>query len=353
MNDIHFLQQLVAIPSLSGQEEDVAAFLVESMTELGMSAQIDEVGNAVGIRECPDQYGRITKEIILLGHMDTVPGDIPVRIERDILYGRGTVDAKGPLATFVMAAARAQLTPGTRLIVIGAVEEEAATSKGARHVAACYQPDYCIIGEPSGWDSVTLGYKGRLLMDYVLHQPMGHTAGKEQGAAETAVAWWNDLYDAIKEFNLGRERLFDRLLPSLRQIHTGSDGLTNSATVKVGIRLPPDFDVENFSAMATQLAGEASLRCYAHEPAYQSHRRTHLARAFNRTLHQAGVRPRFKLKTGTSDMNVVGPIWNCPILAYGPGDSNLDHTPDEQMNLAEYKQAIQVLQYVLQEISSR
>ncbi len=82
----------------------------------------------------PIDDGRITKEILLLGHMDTVPGDIPVRIERDRLYGRGAVDAKGPLAAFVVAAARAQLAPGTRLVVIGAVEEESATSKGARHV---------------------------------------------------------------------------------------------------------------------------------------------------------------------------------------------------------------------------
>ena len=34
----------------------------------------------------------------------------------------------------------------------------------------------------------------------------------------------------------------------------------------------------------------------------------------------AGGRPRFKLKTDTADMNVVGPAWGCPIVAYGPGD---------------------------------
>jgi LysW-gamma-L-lysine carboxypeptidase len=200
---------------------------------------------------------------------------------------------------------------------------------------------------------VTLGYKGRILLDYSLQQPMGHSAGKETGVAETAVTWWNDLHDVIKNFNQGRERLFDQLLPSLRQIHTDSDGLTNSVTIKAGIRLPPNFDVENFSALATRLAGQASLRCYAHEQAYQSNRRTPLVRAFNHALRQAGVRPRFKLKTGTSDMNVVAPLWNCPILAYGPGNSKLDHTPDEHINLTEYKKAIHVLQDALQEVSNR
>ncbi len=42
------------------------------------------------------------------------------------------------------------------------------------------------------------------------------------------------------------------------------------------------------------------------------------------------------LKLGTSDMNVVGPVWQCPILAYGPGDSSLDHTPEEQIVLDDY-----------------
>ena len=46
-------------------------------------------------------------KIVLLGHIDTVPGEIPVRVEDGVLHGRGSVDAKGPLATFVAAAAEA------------------------------------------------------------------------------------------------------------------------------------------------------------------------------------------------------------------------------------------------------
>jgi [amino group carrier protein]-lysine/ornithine hydrolase len=50
-------------------------------------------------------------------------------------------------------------------------------------------------------------------------------------------------------------------------------------------------------------------------------------------------------------MNVVGPVWNCPILAYGPGDSALDHTPNEHIDLAEYTQAINVLAGALSELT--
>jgi len=344
IDPVMLLEGLVSIESLSGQERAASAYLVDQMRALGMDAHVDEVGNAIGVRE---GAGEVTREIVLLGHIDTVPGDIPVRRENGTLYGRGAVDAKGPLAAFVAAAAQVDVLPGVRLVVIGAVEEEAATSKGARHIAPQYQPACCIIGEPSGWDGVTLGYKGRLLIDYTLRRPMGHTAGVGISAADEAVAWWNALSAHIAAFNEDRVRLFDRVLATLCDINTHNDGLTNTVDASVGLRLPPDFDVEAFEAITWQLAGEASLRCYGYEAAYQSGRATELARAFNRALRETGRQPRFKVKTGTSDMNVVGPIWNCPVVAYGPGDSQLDHTPGEHIVVDEYLKAIEVLKKVL------
>ena len=67
-------------------------------------------------------------------------------------------------------------------------------------------------------------------------------------------------------------------------------------------------------------------------------------------IRQEGGRPTFKKKTGTSDMCLVGPAWKCPIAAYGPGDSNLDHTPGEHIVLAEYLKSIDVLTVVLKNL---
>lgn len=72
-----------------------------------------------------------------------------------------------------------------------------------------------------------------------------------------------------------------------------------------------------------------------------------MVRAFLQAIREQGADPAFKVKSGTSDMNVVGPAWNCPIVAYGPGDSSLDHTPNEHLDLAEYHQAIATLARVL------
>jgi acetylornithine deacetylase/succinyl-diaminopimelate desuccinylase-like protein len=45
---------------------------------------------------------------------------------------------------------------------------------------------------------------------------------------------------------------------------------------------------------------------------------------------------------------VVGPAWGCPIVAYGPGDSSLDHTPNEHIEIEEFLRGIDVLAQALE-----
>ncbi|MCA9862051.1 MAG: M20/M25/M40 family metallo-hydrolase, partial [Thermomicrobiales bacterium] len=99
--DIALLETLVSIQSLSDQEGPAVAWLCQEMERRGFRTRIDEAGNAIG------EIGAGPKRVVLLGHIDTVPGQIPVRIEDGVLWGRGAVDAKGPLATFAAAAALA------------------------------------------------------------------------------------------------------------------------------------------------------------------------------------------------------------------------------------------------------
>jgi LysW-gamma-L-lysine carboxypeptidase len=352
LDPVALLTQMLRIPSLSTQEGPLARFLADEMGRLGFHSFVDAAGNAVGIAgEGP--------EIVLLGHIDTVPGEVPVRVEDGRLYGRGAVDAKGPFAAFVAAAARLVARGSehggsplqARLVLIGAVEEEAASSKGAHYAKDQYRPVACVIGEPSGWERLTLGYKGRLLVDGRWEQPSAHSAGREPAVAERAVAFWNATAAHCAAYNQGRERLFDQLLPSLRRIQSGGDGLRDWAELTVGIRLPPAVPPDELAAALEGMAGGGVLRFHDLCPAYQGDKNTPLVRACLRGVRAAGGSPGFLLKTGTSDMNVVGPHWRCPILAYGPGDSALDHTPDEHVELAEYLRAIDVLEAALAQLA--
>lgn len=342
---VDLLQRMLEIPSVSTEEAALAQMLAEHMRGLGMDSFVDEAGNAVGI--CGDG-----PTVVLLGHIDTVPGVVPVRIEDGNLYGRGSVDAKGPFATFVSAAARllAEGMPPIRLVLIGAVEEEAASSKGAHHVVDQYNPIACVIGEPSGWDRLTLGYKGRLLIEGRWQQPMAHSAGREMAVAERAVAFWNAVQAHCVSANAGKQRLFDQLLPSLRTICNGSNGLADWAELTIGVRLPLDVDPDALAETVLAFADGGELRFRGGCRAYAGDKNTPLVRAMLKGIRAGGGTPGFLLKTGTSDMNVVGPVWQCPILAYGPGDSNLDHTPNEHVSVDEYLRAIDILTTALRQL---
>ncbi len=389
------LTQLVAIPSFSRAEAAASRFLVKAMRSCGYErSEVDAAGNAVGEMGAANA----SRSIVLLGHIDTVHGDIPVRVEEatdgPVLYGRGSVDAKGSLATFTAAVARLGRDwahrNDIRLVVVGAVEEEAATSKGARFIRDRFDgrkepaPDYCIIGEPGGASRLTLGYKGRLLLEMEAARPMTHSAGPDPGVATVAVDLWNWIRAYGDNFNRERLKTFDQLLPSLRALRTWTDAAMHDRVwIKIGIRLPPDFGVDDFLAEVWEWARERTADCsplpnwpyvedtdavpqrfhfgsdalrlhfciHGHEPAWRSDRNTPLVRSFLAAIReQTAERPRFVVKSGTSDMNVVGPAWQCPIVAYGPGDNGLDHTPDEHIHLNEYWQAALVLESALRRL---
>ncbi|MBL8152204.1 MAG: [LysW]-lysine hydrolase [Blastocatellia bacterium] len=348
---VNFLRQMLEIESFSRNEAHLAHFLSEQMNSLGFKSYVDEAGNAVGIRE-GIQTGDNVKELLLLGHMDTVSGRIPVKLDGEKLYGRGAVDAKGPLAAFIIAASKVHLPENTRLVVIGAVEEETPTSRGARHVATTFHPNACVIGEPSGTTAITLGYKGRLLVDYFYEQPSGHSAGPGVGVGEVAISWWNALQAFVNKFNLNKEKIFDQLMINLRSIHTSSNGLYDGVRATVGLRLPPGLDPNALEISLRELTADAEVNFYGHEVAVQSDKNQPLARAFVRAIRRSNGEPKFKLKTGTSDMNVVTPVWKVPIVAYGPGDSRLDHTPDEHILVNDLLTSINVLENAISDCLS-
>lgn len=343
------LEKLLSIPSPSGGEDIFADYLVTQMRKLGFRAHRDEAGNVVGAVGNPDAR----KEIVLLGHMDTVPGFIPVHWESNRLYGRGAVDAKGPLATFVLAsAAVAPKLTHARITVIGAVEEES-HGWGAHYLAQTMEaPDCAIIGEPSAWDSITLGYKGMLNMEYRLAQPGGHSAGEAPGPAEHAVTFWNHLRRYAFAYNQGRSGHYNTLDPALRDLQTFSDGLNDYVEMNIVARIPPAFNIDELQSHMEDWSNGAELKFLGSDPAYRSEKNIPPVRALLRAIRAEGGRPRFKLKTGTSDMNTVGPVWECPMVAYGPGDSALDHTPKEHIEIDEFHRSIAVLTQALEILAS-
>lgn len=338
---ITLLETLLRHYSPTGQEAEAVAYLVDQMRAGGLHAFVDELGNAVGIA------GDGPATVMLLGHIDTVPGLIPVTRDGDRLNGRGAVDAKGPLAAFTAAAIRVKdQLPGKRVVVIGALAEEG-DSRGAHFIKGHYQPAFTIIGEPSGWEKVTLGYKGSAWFAYEARRTLAHTSARHESACEAAVAYWNAVTAWAAARNVDQPKMFDQVLPTLRQMDSDSDGFVERARLRFGVRLPPGLSVAEAEAALRQPVHEADLQLLEGVAAYRGDKNNPLVRAFLAAIRNCGGAPTFNVKSGTSDMNVVAPVWGTPILAYGPGDSALDHTPEEHILLPEYLHAIDVLAAVL------
>ncbi len=341
--DVDLLQRLVGIQSLSDEERPAVVELCRQMDARGFRTEIDNAGNAVG------RIGSGERQVVLLGHIDTVPGHIPVRIEDNVLWGRGAVDAKGPLCTFVAAAAAAAPRMHATLTVVVAVGEELLGSTGAREVARWTAAEFCHLGVPSGWDAVCLGYRGTLGFHYRLTQPSRHSAGPGESAGEQAIGFWNAMTAELDALNASREAssTFTTITPALREMRSGGDGLSDEAYLSIGLRLPPGVDTVALQERLRDLAGPAEIEVNGVQEGYRSTKQTPLVPPFLRAIRAEGGNPRFTVKLGTSDMTIVGPAWNCPIVTYGPGDASLDHTPEERIDLVEYGRAVRILRDVL------
>ncbi|MBM7172715.1 M20/M25/M40 family metallo-hydrolase [Streptomyces sp. G44] len=328
------LDGMLRVDSPSYHEGEVASHIVALMRDLGFTAEIDAAGNAVGT------IGRGgAPSVMLLGHMDTIPGHIPVRVEGDRLYGRGAVDAKGPLAAMICAAATAAARgfPGS-LTVVGAVEEETPSSRGAMHIRATHpRPDALIVGEPSGWDTVVVGYKGKTDLSYRVRCDPTHPSNPEPKATELVCRAWGTLLDVLGP-GAGNHS-FATPGPTLVSL----SGDMAVAEAEFSVRTPPLYDVERLVDQLTAKLPKGHLELINSVAACRTDRSDPVVRALSGAIRAQHHRPVWKVKSGTSDMNTLAEVWDVPMATYGPGDSALDHADNEHILMEDYLRGIDVL----------
>lgn len=241
---------------------------------------------------------------------------------------------------------------GWKFVVIGAVEEER-DSAGARFAVNQYKPDFAIIGEPNRWDRVALGYKGSAWANVTVKCGQAHTASGEMTACESAIEVWLKIRAYTDSFNAEKHKAFDKLLPTLRGMRSGSDDFEQWACLRVGVRLPATVSPNDWYEKLNEISAGAIVEPSGFAvPAWSCEKNTLLVRAFLRAIRSLEANPSFVYKTGTADLNIVAPVWNCPALAYGPGDSALDHTPNEHISLEEYDKAVRVLSEALTRLTN-
>jgi len=359
---VRFLTNLLGIYSPSGKEEDIANFLAYEMKRMGFEVGKDGIGNVIGV------VGEGEPVILLCGHMDTVAGHLPLRIEEGKIYARGAVDAKGPLAAMVMAAAAAAKEPGFKgKILVASVVEEEATSRGVKHlITQGIKADYAIFGEPSGVENVTIGYKGQIQLKIVCKTETGHASMPwlYENALEKAYELWGQIKNAYPYPSPEpSESPFDAVTACLVKVTGGraTSVVPFEAELNIDVRVPIQFStaqvfaeieelIAKYQAANPKVTAKATVLDTV-EP-FEVNKASPLVHVLSSSVRKVLNKPATLLrKTGTGDMNILGKAMNLPIVTYGPGDSHLDHTLDEHIDVSEYLHAIQVYKETLLRLS--
>ena len=342
LNDpaVRLLADLVSVPGPSGRESAAAELLASRLPSLGWeSVEIDAIGNVVATR------GSGKEEFVLLGHIDTFPGGPPVRIEGNTLWGRGSVDARGPLCAFSAAGGKTPVPDGMRLTLVAAVSEET-DSAGIRHRLPLHRPAACLVGEPSGTDGITLAYRGFLQVRLACEDTGSHRSSGTSPLTSCLQAA-ADILDEIQRADDTKKPVIERTTANVLSMGgTEEDG--RRACIDLDIRLPLKTQPgEIFRFCAEKAASRGSRASLVSAVCAHAEDRTNpLVRALRVAIREAGGTPRLLAKGGTADFNYAA-AWNCPLAAWGPGDSRLDHTNEERLDLDEYLRSIRILTRLL------
>jgi LysW-gamma-L-lysine carboxypeptidase len=313
---VDLIRGLVSIPSVTGDTQESVRFLLDWCRRNGMEAVIDSGALVVNPR---------ARGLLLLGHIDTVPGEVPVRIEDGHLWGRGSVDAKGPLCAALFALSRMP-DIWDRVMLVACPDEEGDSSSAKRLRDSLPQMP-CVVLEPGGWEGITISYRGRVEADLIAEARRSHSGSESPFSAELALARLSELSSKNR----------------VRVLHMHGDIERSEVRLDLRYRM----------GERPELANDGGTWFYVIEdtPPYRSDKGSPLVRAFLGSIREEGGSPQFKNKTGTSDMNTIGERWTTPIVAYGPGDSALDHTGEERVSIPEYLRSISVISRVMERLA--
>ncbi|SDX80172.1 acetylornithine deacetylase [Acetomicrobium thermoterrenum DSM 13490] len=341
----NLLFDLVSIASASYKEAEACDYLNARLPSLGWDrSYIDYVGNVVATK------GEGDNEIILLGHIDTVEGGPKPKVEDDTLWGRGAVDAKGPLCAMALAGGKVKLARNCKLTLIAAIGEES-DSRGILYRLPLHKPKACIVGEPSNTRGITIGYRGCIRAILKAKDGGGHRSADAGPLTSVTLAASEILNRLRSNDQSGKSIAYSPsgAIVSMR----GQERGRRTAKMELDIRVPIGGTLEEYRLLVEKICKKYKVE---HDialaiPSHVTDKNNIVAKAFRTALRRQKLEPRVVVKSGTADFNHAA-AWDCPMVAYGPGDSTLDHTMTEHIVLSEYFKSIDVLETAIALISS-
>lgn len=343
---VELLQQLIAIPSFSKQENLTADLLEKYLKDKGV--QTHRKMNNIWAW---NKYFDATKPTILLNsHHDTVKPNsgysrdpFDAKIEDGKLYGLGSNDAGGCLVSLIHTFIYFYDRPGLRynFCLAATAEEEISGVNGLELIIPeLGRLEFGIVGEPTMME-LAIAERGLMVLDCIAHGKAGHAA-REEGE--------NAIYKALHDIEWFRtyrfpeeSEVFGPIKMSVTIINAGSQHnvVPASCTFTVDVRVTDAYRNEQVLEIIRE-----HVNC---DVVPRSIRLKPSKIEKNHPIVQAGIglgRSTYGSPT-TSDQSLL----DIPSLKVGPGDSARSHTADEFIYVDEIRQGIELYVRMLESIN--
>lgn len=335
-DELDLLRALVAIPSVSGEEAAVAAFVEETARGWAVPVVRDETSVRLEVR------GRGPgATLALVSHLDVVPPGAgwtrdpftPV-VDGGRLYGRGSGDAKASVAAMMCAARDVQqgggLEAGRLLVVLGYGEETKHTTMPAA-VERAGAIDAAVVGEPTNLD-VAVAQRGLMMVDLLASGDQRHAgyAASDGEFSNAAVVLARDLLrlDGLFDDRTHAVLGHTTATPTMLEAGVSRNVTPPSARAVLDIRSTPDWSHDEIAARLEEVLASSVIVTSRRLVPCETPPDSHLLATARR------VRPEAKTFGSPTCSDWVF-LRHADAIKCGPGTSRRSHTPDECVDLPE------------------
>src|ERR1700730_17175035 len=391
---IGFLQKMIAIPSVTGDEAKIQEFLADYLAGLGLKIDMWETSweelkkhpayrpVARGYEGRPNIVGTLKgsgggRSLLLNGHTDVIPvgggegwSDDPwsAKIKNGRIYGRGSADMKSGVASHIMAV-ECLLAAGVKTkgdVYINVVVDEEVSGHGTLDtVIRGYKADAGISGETSDLAAQPAGI-GQVWFETEIH---GDAAGiQKRYEGISGIELGNKIAKAVADLEAKRvatvtHPLYPNALDTLPCI-IGSfsagnypSAFTVNCLLKGSIGTVPGEDHEGVKkSLVEQVARAAAedswmklhppkVRFVGYDAEASEIARDHpiVATVCKSYKEITGREPEISGRQGAADTRFLNLYASTPTVIFGPGSTAVMHADDEYVSIDDYMTAIKVM----------
>ena len=382
---IALCQDLIKVKSLSGQEGEVMKVVQKAFKKLGYdNFYVDTMGNTIGIIK-----GNLPGPKILIdGHLDTVPVSDPTKwtmdpfggeIKDGKIYGRGSSDMKGQVASYICAAAyfaedNKRNFPGEIYVVAG-VFEEIFEGIAAGEITKDITPDLVIIAEPSSLN-LKIGQKGRAEIVVETFGKAAHASKPSVGV--NAVYQMNKIITEIQKIPMPDSQEFGggvlELTDILSDPYPGSSVVPSYCRTTFDRRFLPGETRESILEPIQEIINslkekdpkfdakvsyeKAEDMCYTGNvikaerffPAWNFDQNNPLIQKAYKGLTNAGLTPNISYHYFCTNGSHYGGEKNLLTIGFGPSSETLAHVDDEYIEIDQLNKGMQGFYSILTEV---